>query len=87
MNVLARADAEPALPAVSVEPPAIRFDAVSKCYPARGRDAGRHFYRWLRCGRCSPGAVAPAAPPLARSPRGQPDKIRPTVLRRRRNAP
>ena len=39
MNVLARADAEPALPAVSVEPPAIRFDAVSKCYPARGRDA------------------------------------------------
>jgi len=39
MNVLASIEAVPAAPAASAEAPAIRFDAVSKTYPARGRDA------------------------------------------------
>ncbi len=39
MNVSTRVSAAPAARAASTEPPAIRFDAVSKLYPARGRDA------------------------------------------------
>ena len=39
MNVLVRADADPAPLAASAQPPTIRFDAVSKTYPARGHDA------------------------------------------------
>jgi D-methionine transport system ATP-binding protein len=39
MNFLARTGSEPAPPVLSSEPPAIRFESVSKTYPARGRDA------------------------------------------------
>ena len=40
MNVLAQAGEAAELSAASPDSPAIRFDAVSKHYPARGRDAG-----------------------------------------------
>lgn len=39
MNVSTRVGAVPAPRVASLQPPAIRFDSVSKLYPARGRDA------------------------------------------------